>query len=207
MKINCSGLGKRYNRDWIFRNFTYSFTPDQSYAITGPNGSGKSTLLQVIAGAVASSEGSLTYLHETLGEVPAENHFKHLSLAAPYLELIEEMTSIEFLNFHAQFKPFLEGWDTAKILEFVQLKSAANRQIRFYSSGMRQRVKLAQAFFSNTSVVLLDEPCTNLDTAGFELYQSLVSTCGANRLLIVSSNDVNEYSFCKTVLGVGDWKK
>ena len=205
MKINCSGLGKRFNRDWIFRHFTYSFTPDQSYAITGPNGSGKSTLLQVIAGAVASSEGKVEFLDSV--NIAPDQHFRHLSLAAPYLELIEEMTSIEFLNFHAQFKPFLDGWDTARILDFVQLKSAANRQIRFYSSGMRQRVKLAQAFFSNTGVVLLDEPCTNLDTAGFELYQELVRTCGANRLLIVSSNDVNEYAFCTTVLGAGDWKK
>ena len=97
MKILLTKVGKRYNRDWIFRHLDYEFSPGTSYAITGPNGSGKSTLLQVVAGAVVHTEGSLSYHPETLqnGNFDAANAYQFLSIAAPYLELIEEMTLLE----------------------------------------------------------------------------------------------------------------
>ena len=98
MKISCHKLGKRFNRDWIFRNFSYDFFAAQSYAITGANGSGKSTLLQVIAGAVASSEGSVEFcqLNGTQkSTIAPESTYQQLSIAAPYLEVVEEMTATE----------------------------------------------------------------------------------------------------------------
>ncbi len=79
----------------------------------------------------------------------------------------------------------------------MQLEHAADKQIRYYSSGMKQRIKLAQAFFTETPVVLLDEPCTNLDTDGISLYQKLVKDYSLNRTVIVSSNDITEYEFCE----------
>lgn len=88
----------------------------------------------------------------------------------------------------------------------IGLKGALNKQIRYYSSGMKQRVKLAQAIFCNAGVVLLDEPTTNLDSQGIDLYHRLVAQFCANRLVIVSSNDPVEYSFCGSVLEVAHWK-
>src|SRR5690242_19803717 len=112
MKISLINAGKRFNRDWIFRNFNYGFTAGTAYAITGPNGSGKSTLLQIIGGAMIMSEGSAKYevgkpQSSTGNEVHVDKAFQYISIAAPYLELIEDMTVTEFLEFHAQFKPFL----------------------------------------------------------------------------------------------------
>ena len=209
MKISCHKLGKRFNRDWIFRNFSYDFLAAQSYAITGANGSGKSTLLQVIAGAVASSEGSVEFcqLNGTQkSTIASENAYQQLSIAAPYLEVVEEMTATEFFGFHQNFKPFIPGWDIQQIIAHVGLEKAAHKQIRYYSSGMKQRVKLAQAFFSSTPILLLDEPCTNLDVTGIDLYHQLVNAHCRDRIVIVSSNDQQEYSFCKNILKIGDWK-
>jgi ABC-type multidrug transport system ATPase subunit len=210
MKISLTNTGKRFNRDWIFRHLTYEFTAGNAYAITGPNGSGKSTLLQVIGGAVMASEGAVQYQSRNAGrtsqEVEGGQFYRHISIAAPYLELIEEMTVTEFLHFHEQFKPLLPGNSIAFIIEKIGLANAAHKQIRYYSSGMKQRVKLAQAIFSNVPCVLLDEPCTNLDEAGIALYHRLIEEYCANRLVIVSSNDETEYGFCRERLRITDFK-
>lgn len=207
MKITLTDAGKRFNRDWVFRHLSYEFKAGHAYAITGPNGSGKSTLLQVIAGAVAASEGKIFYQSTTSDkQLPGEAIYQYLSVAAPYLELIEEMTLTEFLGFHQIFKPFFASFTVKKIITFIELESAAEKQIRYFSSGMKQRVKLAQAFFSDTPIILLDEPCTNLDAEGIALYHRLIINHSANRLVIVSSNDQQEYAFCETRIDMKAFK-
>ncbi|MES2645711.1 MAG: ABC transporter ATP-binding protein [Bacteroidota bacterium] len=205
MQIELRNLGKRFNRQWIFRKLDFQFTTGNAYAIVGPNGSGKSTLLQVIAGAVEKSEGdSLWTLNNQL--LPPEAHYKHTSIAAPYLELIEELTLFEFLSFHHSFKPFLDGYSVTTIIDTLGLKDAANKQIRNFSSGMKQRVKLAQAIFTKTTVVMLDEPTSNLDIEGIELYNRLLATHCQERLLIICSNDEAEIQICKHRLAVNQYK-
>jgi ABC-type multidrug transport system ATPase subunit len=205
MKITLSDAGKRFNREWIFRHFDYQFYSSHAYAITGPNGSGKSTLLQFIAGALMPTEGKLTY-HTLEGEEIPE-YYRMLSMAAPYLETIEEMTATEFFRFHSSFKPLLPGIRIPELLERIGLRTASEKQIRYYSSGMKQRVKLGQAFFSDTPVILLDEPTTNLDASGAALYHELIREYCRERLVIVSSNDPSEYSFCETVINMSGLKK
>ena len=202
MYISAKDLGKRYNREWIFRHFNYDFAPQKKYAITGANGSGKSTLLQIIAGAILHSEGNITYADTTSKNI--EQPHQQLSITTPYLELIEEMTATELLDFHSTFKPLTNS--IPEMLEEVGLKNAANKQIRYFSSGMKQRLKMAQAFFCNTSVLLLDEPTTNLDADGIALYHHLVKNHAAQKLIIVSSNDPQEYDFCEEVISIGDYK-
>ena len=205
MHIQLEQTGKKYNREWIFRGLSYTFTAGKKYAITGPNGSGKSTLLQTIAGSTVLSEGSIKY--STAGqELAPENAFKNLSICAPYLTLIEEMTALEFLAFHESFKSFMPGITPSHILEIIELTSAANKQIRYFSSGMKQRIKLAQAIFSDVPVLFLDEPCTNLDETGYTLYQSLIQNYASQKLVIVSSNDKAEYHFCEEVIDIKKYK-
>ena len=200
MNIQLSNTGKRFNRDWIFRGLDYHFIKGKTYAITGANGSGKSTLLQVIAGALMHSEGNIYFSENQKNPLEATLAYANIAITAPYLELIEEMTALEFLAFHASFKKLIKPFD--EILLEVNLQTAANKQIRYYSSGMKQRLKLAQAFFSETSTLLLDEPTTNLDEAGIKLYKSLISKYTTNRLVIVCSNDKNEYDFCGEVIRI-----
>jgi len=204
MKISLTDAGKRFNRDWIFRHFTYTFETGQSYAITGSNGSGKSTLLQVLSGSMMVNEGKIEYAIG--GQLDIENIYKDVSICAPYLEVVEEMTLREFLDFHHGFKPFIKGVTTNTIIAALGLEMAAAKQIRYYSSGMRQRVKLAQCIFSDTAIVLLDEPCTNLDLHGIALYHQLISDYCKNRLVVVSSNDEVEYRFCKQKIQMAEYK-
>ena len=205
MKVSLTDAGKRFNRDWIFRHLTYTFEEGQSYAIVGPNGSGKSTLLQVISGNMQVSEGKCQW--SAANGQWTEEPFKYVSICAPYLEVVEEMTLKEFLHFHYGFKPFLPGLTTEKIISIVSLEKAVNKQIRYYSSGMKQRVRLAQAIFSDVPAVLLDEPCTNFDAAGIALYHQLINDYCKNRLVVVSSNDEIEHGFCKEKINISDYKK
>jgi ABC-type multidrug transport system ATPase subunit len=116
------------------------------------------------------------------------------------------MTALEFLAFHESFKSFMPGITPSSILETIGLTDAANKQIRYYSSGMKQRIKLAQAIFSDVPVLFLDEPCTNLDETGYALYQSLIQNYASNKLIIVSSNDKLEYNFCEEVIDIKKYK-
>lgn len=203
MQITLNNVGKRFNREWIFRHFSYEFLDNKKYAITGSNGSGKSTLLQVLAGSLSHNEGKIDFKVQQQA-IENEQHFQYISIAAPYLELIEEMTAGEFLSFHKQFK--LLTLPDKEILQIVGLHKAVNKQIRYYSSGMKQRLKLAQAFFCNSPVLLLDEPTTNLDAEGIALYLQLINNYTANKLVIISSNDLQEYEFCDSVIAIGNYK-
>ena len=210
MLIQLHNTGKRFNREWIFRNVNTSFADGNAYAITGPNGSGKSTLLQVIAAALQINEGKIDWqlkAQSGLKTVSEEEVHSLISICAPYLEVIEEMTATEFLKFHASFKPLLPEVSIPEIISIVGLQKAADKQIRFYSSGMKQRIKLAQAIFADVPVLLLDEPCTNLDTSGYELYHRLIETYCRHKLIVVSSNDINEYDFCTERISILDYKQ
>lgn len=204
MYIQLTNTGKRFNREWIFRGLDYQFKQGQAYAITGANGSGKSTLLQVLSGALMHSEGRIDFSDYQNKSIESTIAYERISIAAPYIELIEEMTALEFLAFHVSFKKLTKTHD--EILQEVNLQLAANKQIRYYSSGMKQRLKLAQAFFSDTTTLLLDEPTTNLDESGILLYKSLISKYTTNRLVIVCSNDKNEYDFCGELIRIEDHK-
>jgi ABC-type multidrug transport system ATPase subunit len=226
MRITLTDAGKRFNREWIFRHLNFEFTNGNAYAIVGPNGSGKSTLLQVIAGAMAESEGKVEYAMDddgwqstqnskitkehqppVISHLPADLIHQHISLSAPYLELIEEMTLTEFLQFHNIFKSFISIINIEQIISEINLEKSAHKQMRYFSSGMKQRVKLAQAIFADTPVLLLDEPCTNLDEEGIALYNELIKNYSENRVVVVSSNDVQEYSFCNERINIMDYKK
>ena len=176
VRIRLDNTGKRYNLDWIFRQVSLALNAPGHYAITGPNGSGKSTLLQVIGGAILPTEGSIHY--ELNGKnIDSNDLYSYSSIVAPYLELIEEMTATEFLQFHHSFKNLNASIEN--ILSEVNLLQAANKQIRYFSSGMKQRLKLAQAFFCNSPLLLIDEPTTNLDAEGILIYEKLLNehTC------------------------------
>lgn len=205
MNIILEQIGRRFNREWIFRDINYVFEGGSSYAILGANGAGKSTLLQVISGSLSSSEGTITYQNDAKA-IDEENAFEHLSLAAPYLELIEEFSLTEHIDFHFRFKKYRQGFDKNSLIDLLGLKKSEFKAIKHFSSGMKQRVKLALAFCSDTSILLLDEPASNLDQQGLEWYLSMIRQFTSDRLLIICSNQEQEYSFCQHQLNVADYK-
>ena len=205
MLIEASGLGKRFQRDWIFRGLTRAFRPGSATAVLGPNGAGKSTLLNTFSGQLLPTEGTLTY---TLAGRPlaVEDVPRHLAYAAPYLELLEELTLLELLSFHTRFKPLRAGITPEKLVDIMYLGNARQRLIREFSSGMKQRLKLGLALYAAAPLLLLDEPTTNLDATGIAWYQEHMQTTRADRTLLLSSNVPAEYAFCDEHLLVTDFQ-
>ena len=201
MQISLEQACKRFNKEWIFKNLNFQFEAGKHYALVGNNGSGKSTLLQIIAGYSGLTKGSIHW-----SPFDAINIYEQISFAAPYLELVEEFTATEQFEFQAQFKPIQKDLSAEKILELIGLKNAAHKQIRYYSSGMKQRLKLALAIFSDCPILLLDEPCSNLDKEGYALYDTLIKEYAMHKLIIVGSNDPAEYHFCKEQVNLMDYK-
>nr|WP_294791653.1 ABC transporter ATP-binding protein [uncultured Mucilaginibacter sp.] len=205
MNISLENIGRRFNRDWIFRGVDYSLTSGESYAILGPNGSGKSTLLQILNCSLSPSIGDINFLNN--GEkIDIEKVFNYLSLAAPYLELIEEFSLEEVIDFHFKFKPYKAGINKDRIIELLSLPGNKYKLVKYFSSGMKQRLKLALAFCSDAPMLMLDEPTSNLDTQGVDWYLSLVEQFAQGRLTIVCSNQEHEYGFCKHRLNIADYK-
>jgi ABC-type multidrug transport system ATPase subunit len=203
MLINLAGLGKRYNYDWIFRRLDYQFLPDRSYAILGHNGSGKSTLLSILSGYLSSSEGTISY--QLRGrELAVEDLFRHLSFTAPYQELIEEFTLTELIDYHSRFKQ-MRIPSTQALIERLYLEKARHKFIKDFSSGMKQRLKLGLAIYTEAPLLLLDEPTTNLDQEGIDWYLEHVTQNRGNRLVVVSSNVAHEYNFCEHQLRITDF--
>ena len=206
MKIILTGTGKKYNSEWIFRGLSYSFEKDQAYAILGRNGSGKSTLLQVIAGNINPTSGKINY-SKGGQEIPVEKIFQYLTIVAPYQELIEEFTLREMLDFHFFFKSLVPGYSIQGIIDRIGFKDPGRKSIQFFSSGMKQRVKLILALFSDVPIVLLDEPAMNLDETGTKWYLQLVGEMAKNRIILVCSNlQQQETVFCKEKLFIEDYK-
>jgi ABC-type multidrug transport system ATPase subunit len=205
-KITLQNIGRRFNRDWIFRGVDYTFASGNTYAILGPNGSGKSTLLQVLNSSLSPSTGEIDYFYEDK-PVEIEKVYQHLSLAAPYLELIEEFTLSEMVDFHFKFKTYKPGIDKNELISLLAMPESKNKLIKYFSSGMKQRLKLALAFCADTPMLMLDEPTSNLDTQGVDWYLSLVQQFAQNRLTIICSNQGHEYSFCEHQLNITQYKE
>jgi ABC-type multidrug transport system ATPase subunit len=207
MTIELTDLGKRFRYDWIFKNLSYTFRQGEKYAVLGHNGSGKSTLLQIISGQLSPNKGKIKYTDATNTTIDIEHIYTHISYAAPYIELIEEFTLTETIDFHQKFKPFAADITTQQLIDIVALpKGNAHKAVHFFSSGMRQRLKLALAVCAATPVILLDEPTTNLDAQGVAWYRNLVAEYAADKLLIIASNIAQDYDFCDTQLVLTDYK-
>ena len=206
MKISLDNIGKKFRRDWIFRRITTEIGPGQRWSVLGPNGSGKSTLLRVLSGHLTPSKGSIIF-HTGGKNLDKGAVYQHVSIAAPYMELIEEFSLAELVAFHHRFKPFIAGMGPDSVVDLLQFRSfVAQQQIREFSSGMKQRVKLALALCSDARLILLDEPTTNLDRQGVEWYLDLITRFAGDRSLIVASNVPEDYQFCTHSLDIRNYK-
>lgn len=203
--IYLNQIGKRFKHQWIFKGLNYTFEYPGVYGILGQNGSGKSTLLRIIAGMQSATVGQCRYEWQQNALAP-ERFYRHLSYCAPALSLIEEMTLLEFFQFHFSFKKLKPGMSIEKIIALLDFQNVQDTFMHDFSSGMKQRVKLAQAFFADTEVLLLDEPCSNLDERGIQLYEQLLAQYAQNRLVLIASNVEREYQSAGNLLQIEEFK-
>jgi len=204
MNISLTNVGRRFNKEWIFKSVTYHFEQGKSYAVLGPNGSGKSTLLSVLLGSLTPSEGELKY--HNAKEVSVDQIYQEISFAAPYLDLVEEFTLQETIDFHFQFKAYADQLNATEVLALLGLKKSQDKALKHFSSGMKQRTKLALACCADTPILILDEPTSNLDAQGIEWYLELIERFAQGRMVIVGSNQSHEYDFCENRLNILAYK-
>lgn len=205
MDIKLDNVAKRYRFEWIFRNINYEFNSESSYAILGPNGAGKSTFLKILSGHLSPSKGSITF-NKKGSPIEKDLIYQQVSYAAPYIDLIEELTLVEAIEFHKKFKPFLKNLQTKDLEDLLQFSKSSHKEVKYFSSGMKQRLKLVLAICSDTDILLLDEPTTNLDKQGVNWYLDLINEFGKDRLMIVASNAEVDYNFCDKQLNIQDFK-
>lgn len=206
INIRLDQASKRFQYEWIFKNINLQIYSKSKIAVTGSNGSGKSTFLKCVAGLIPLTDGNLQYSIENK-EISVVDYFNHLTISAPYLELPEEFTLYELLQFHFKFKMKVSNLSFDDMLEVMYLTESKNKQIQYFSSGMKQRLKLGLCFFSDVPIMLLDEPTSNLDKRGSEWYQNMISDYGLNKTILVCSNDPKEYVFCDQIIQMEDFKQ
>lgn len=195
MIISLENISKKYQKEWIIRDYSYQFTND-SYLISGPNGSGKSTLLKLISGFLTPTSGNIIHKVENK-KINPDNIYKHIAYTGPYIDVFEEYTLKELTLFYSSLKS-LKVNDVDLLEDIIGLTNIRDKPIKNFSSGMKQRVKLVLAILSDTEVLLLDEPTSYLDNNAIKWYQDLILQHVSNRIVIVASNNSKEDAFfCK----------
>ncbi len=194
MDILLEDIGKRFTSGWVFRNINHNIVTGDRLAITGQNGSGKSTLLQIICGYLTNTEGKVSYTKEGK-EINRDNIFKHLAISAAYMELDEELSAAEIFEHNKIFKPYLIQ-EQDHFLDLVQLDSEQDKEVKYYSSGMKQRLSLALALCMDVPLLILDEPTSFLDVQKKEWFRTMLEQFGQNKTIVIASNDDFDIQTC-----------
>jgi len=187
MQVSLSGVGKRFRTKWVLQDLHLLIEAGMRHVVTGKNGSGKSTLMRIIAGQLSPTCGTIGWSSRGKA-IPPGLLYRHIAIAAPYMELIEEYTFGELIRFQRQLKPFSGGMSDPDLLRLSGLRDNLSQPLRVYSSGMKQRAKLSLAILSDTPLLLLDEPCSNLDEGSRHWYSELMAEYGRGKTLVIASN-------------------
>ena len=203
MIIGAEQIGKRFNKNWVFKNISGQFRSGEMIAITGPNGSGKSTLMQILWGQTLPSSGVISWSQDSKNIDPSDL-WSFISIAAPYQDLIDEFTLEEQIDFHFRYKNPFKGIGKKELVTTLFLEDSLKKRIEHFSSGMRQRLRLGLALYSDVAVTFLDEPTTNLDQKGAAWYRQLLSDI-SNRLIFIATNTESDYPDTSRILKLNDF--
>jgi ABC-type multidrug transport system ATPase subunit len=192
MRVKLNKVGKRFNKEWILKNLSLDIPSQSSLSITGANGSGKSTLIKLISAYMEPTLGNIQYF-ENENIYPIESISQSIGLAAPYVDLIEEFSLKEHVEFHFKFRSTPFSLD--EIIARTNFQFSIDKKVQDFSSGMKQRLKLALAIFAKNKLLILDEPTSNLDQEGIEWYRDQILQKIGTCTIIVASNQRHEYDF------------
>lgn len=183
--IAANGLGKKFYHRWVFRNVAFDLTSTESLVITGANGAGKSTLLRVVSGMLQASEGKISYkLKDNI--LPIESRYKYTAWSSPAHDLYLDLTLEEQLAFHfSMVEPLVP---VNEIVALLHLEGHRQKRLKYFSSGMLQRVKTGLALLSDRPLLLLDEPTGFMDEDNRTYMLDMIQFYTQNRILIMASN-------------------
>jgi len=201
VRIEISGVGKKYKR-WIFRNVDLSLDPTIRYGVIGRNGIGKSTLLKIISGYTTPSAGRVSFLMND-NEVQEQQAALMVGFAAPYIDVIKELTVTEMVRFHGRFHNRRKGVGSIdEFLQIIQLTTHADVLAGDLSSGLMQRLKVGLVLLSETPIILLDEPTSYLDLSGKRWFYNLLEEFAGGRLVMIASNDPEDLETCQQLIDI-----
>ncbi len=202
MQVKLINAGKKFNSKWVFKNLSFAVENGLMQAITGKNGSGKSTLVLMIAGYMSPSQGSIQWSYKEQN-IHGNDLHERISIASPYLELIEEFTLMEMIQFQKRFKPYQNHLTDEEVIKLSLMEASRHIPIRQFSSGMKQRLKLLLSIIGQSELLLLDEPCSNLDAEGMQWYHELLNHYCRDRSIVIASNHrTEEYPGCNHVINL-----
>lgn len=209
VNLKCQSLEKSFLNKVIFRNVNLDLTTGDSLAITGRNGSGKSTLLKVMANLIKPNKGKVIVTDDDK-EIITDKIYMFFGMIAPYINLYDELTAYENLEFFYDLKCDKSSSDKKEylknLLNKINLYSRRNDEVKNFSSGMKQRVKLAFAIINKPRILLMDEPRTNLDVEGIDLVYNIAEEHSKEGILIVATNEPEDTKLCKSIISIEDYK-
>jgi len=201
MDLSIQKLSKAFNQKSIFNTLSFDIKRGSRFAITGSNGSGKSTLLKILSGGMLPSSGTIQYSVDGVN-IPDESVFRYVHFVAPYNSVIEELSLKELFHFHRSLGllkayPLFQNW-------YAHLAYTFNpdQQVKSFSSGMKQRVKLGLVMLDDRPLILLDEPTSNLDEKGKAWFFNLLGQLSDLQTLVIASNDALEIGYCKETINL-----
>lgn len=196
-------ISKQYNQLAVIHDFSHSFKSQTTYGIIGSNGSGKSTLLKILAGYITPQSGTLSCSIDEK-KIAIEQLYRHVSFMAPYIDLIDDFTLRENMEFHFAHKKTV-GPTIEEIMALMQLPT--EKRIKDFSSGMKQKLKLTICVLSDSDILIIDEPGSFLDQTAKTYFQSILQQYNNNRLTIIASNEKNDLESCEEILNIENYKK
>jgi heme exporter protein A len=191
--LKAENITKKFDNKIIFRNISFTLSSGDSLAITGRNGSGKSTLIKILSGVLSATDGRVT-MNVDGCEVEHRNFYKYVGVASPYLHFYEEFTARENLQIVCKIRSVSLKYADA-VLRETGLYNRCNDPVKIYSSGMKQRLRLAFAILTSPRVLLLDEPTSNLDIEGIQITEKIISA-RKDSVTVIATNDIGEKNYC-----------
>ena len=173
--VSVSGLSKSYGPVRALRGLTVDF-PEGPVGLLGPNGAGKSTLLKVLLGFLEPEEGTARVLDWDVGSDPLEvrRAVGYMPEVDAYLPGLTGVDAVVFCGALCGMPRREAGRRAHEILYYVGLEEARYRKVEHYSTGMRQRLRLAQALVHDPELIFLDEPTNGLDPSGRDEILALI---------------------------------
>lgn len=196
MELQLRKLNKHYGTKRAVNNVNAVLTPGV-YGLLGANGAGKTTLMRMICGVLKPTSGKIYLDGKTIEEL-GERYYTHLGYMPQDFGFYPDFTAREFMLYMAAVK----GVDrkTAKkraeeLLESVNLQDVADKKIKSFSGGMKQRLGIAQAELNNPSILILDEPTAGLDPKERVRFRNLISDFAKEKIVILSTHIVSDVSY------------
>lgn len=193
--LTVKNLVKKYGNQQVLNGISFEIKKGTIYGFLGPNGAGKTTTMNILSGLINFNAGEIK-----LNDIDIKKNKKDFVKRIGYLPqnpvFYGYMTAYEYLNFTGKINGMPDITiknRSEELLDIVGLKSAANRKIREYSGGMKQRLGIAAALYKNPEIVFLDEPTSALDPEGrHEIHEFLKILKSKGMTVFLSTHILND---------------